>query len=136
MELLLAGNPAAAREIPLDPRLAEDDPGGPVDLACGRVAAGIGDVGHRQVSLQERVHAEHAAAPAGPVEAEQVAGRQRRSGEFDEVEGPPVVPLLDPPGDLFEVGGGMIEFARDLDPQLRVAVDGVVVDGDAAVCGD
>ena len=47
-----------------------------------------------------------------------------------------MIVLLDRIGDAFERGGRMIELARDLDFQLRMARDGVIIDRDPAVGGD
>ncbi len=55
---------------------------------------------------------------------------------LEKVERAAVVLLLDAVGDPLELGGRAVEFPGDLDPELRVAVNGVVIDHEMAVGGD
>src|SRR5690606_7231974 len=74
---------------------------------------------------------------AGAVEPDEPARARRGGGvHLREEEGAAVVVLLDLVGDAFQGRGRVVELAGDVDPELRVAEHGVVIDGDAAVGGD
>ncbi len=136
MVLLLAGNAAAAGKIPIDARLAEDDACGAIHFARRRVAAGIDVVGYLQAGGMCSVHADHAPSTSRSVEPDYTFTRPEPPVQLDEVEGAPVVVFFDLPGDLFQLGGRVVEFASDFDAEIGLAVHGVVVDGDAAVGSD
>ena len=70
MPLFLIGHHKAGQKIGFNPRYGHNQLDHPVDLGCGRVAAGIGVIGHLQVHLVEGIHAEHGCAAADTVVAD------------------------------------------------------------------
>ena len=92
---------------------------GAIDLGCGRIAAGIGEISDGESCVHDGVHRHHGSAAAGPVKTDQAFGIFWSSGrQLCKIKCAAMVALFDCIGDAFESSRWMIELARDFDSQL------------------
>src|SRR4029077_6684702 len=115
-KLLLARETRARTEIPDQVGLSQNDSRGAIDFGCGRIAAGIGEIGDGESCIHDRVHRHHRPATAGAVktnEAFGLFGSSRR--QLCEIKCAAMITLFDSIGDAFESSRWMIELARDFD---------------------
>ena len=136
VELLLAGDAGAGTEVPVNRANGEDDFRGAIDLARGRIAAGIHKRRYLEALTQQRIHAHHRAAAARAVEAHVALAAPKVFRHLDEIEGAAIILRLDRISDLFQSSGRTVVLTGDFDAQFRVAEDGVIIHSDAAIRRD
>ncbi len=134
--MLLAGDARAGAEIAVYGADGEDDFRRAIDLARGRVAAGVHEGGYLEALAQQRVHAHHRAAAARAMKADVPLAALKAFGHLDEIKRAAIILRFHRIGDFLQPRRGTVVLAGDFDAELRVPEDGVIVHGDAAIRRD